>query len=112
MGNQVAQGTWSRESLLHINVLEMEAVVRAIKHWATDIRGSRVTVLSDSSATVAYVNREGGTRSATLLDKTCELLTLCEVLQVKLRASHLAGKDNTVANALSRGTFRDAEWSI
>ena len=37
---------------------------------------------------------------------------LCDSLRITLRASHLAGKDNVVADALSRGNFDSGGWSL
>ena len=111
--NLVVQGSWSAEDAeVHINVLETEAVTKAINHWSKQLQGHRVTVMSDNSTTVAYINHQGGTRSRPLLERIWELLIRCEVLGISLRASHLAGKDNTVADALSRGTFRRTEWCL
>ena len=58
-----------------------------------------------------YINRQGGTRSAALLGRTWDLLVLCDFLGISLRASHLARKDNVVADALSRGNYDSGEWT-
>lgn len=111
--NLVVQGVWSdEEARAHINVLEAEAVLRALQHWGQHLRGHEVTILSDNSTTVAYINRQGGTRSRPLFQRIWALLKLCEQLQVTLKASHLAGKENTMADALSRGTFQNTEWCL
>lgn len=112
-GDQVAHGSWSAEERQsHINALEIQAVTNAVRHWGPRLAGHRVTILSDNTPTVAYINRQGGTRSKTLLDRTWTLLTLCHDLDIRLVATHLAGSENTVADALSRGTFRTTEWSL
>lgn len=55
----------------------------------------------------------GGTRSPTLCWRTFDLLTLAESNNITLRASHLAGKENLVADALSRGWNLDhKEWTM
>ena len=111
--NYTVAGLWTpSERLLHINALEMEAVFRAISHWQDDLRRHRVTVFSDNSTTVSYINREGGTRSRPLFKATLRLLNLCEILDLRLRATHLAGKLNVVADALSRGKINHNEWSL
>ena len=111
--NLMIQGRWSQEeSDLHISILETEAVFRAISHWDPDLRGHKVTILSDNTSTVAYINHQGGTRSGALLSRTWKLLTRCEELEINLRATHLAGKENTVADALSRGRFSNTEWCL
>lgn len=40
MGSQIAQGTWTEsEKALHINYLEMEAVLRTVQHFLCQIKG-------------------------------------------------------------------------
>ncbi|PIK42186.1 putative TBC1 domain family member 2A [Apostichopus japonicus] len=63
-GTHTVAGEWAEpERGLHINILETEAVLRAVRHWATHLTGHTVTVRSDNTTTVAYINRQGGTRS-------------------------------------------------
>ena len=104
LGDLMAAGQWlPPETSLHINILEMEAVIRAITHWAARLRNHVVSVRSDNTATVTYINREGGTRSKALTNRVWTLLTLCDGLNIALHASHLPGSDNQTADALSRG---------
>lgn len=106
-------GPWSQvESSAHINVLELWAVDRAVQKWSQGLRGKAITVFSDNSTTVAYINRQGGTRSETLYKATRDLLLRCQHLDISIRAAHLAGTDNVMADALSRGTFNANEWSL
>lgn len=112
-GTHTVAGEWAEpERGLHINILETEAVLRAVRHWATHLTGHTVTVRSDNTTTVAYINRQGGTRSLALLRRTWDLLVLCDSLRIGLRASHLAGKDNILADALSRGYLDNGEWEL
>ena len=109
--NQLASGVWGTEERgVHINVLESLAVLRAIQYWANQLSGHVVTVKSDNSTTVSYINRQGGTRSSSLLKRTWELLMTCEDLGILLKASHLAGKQNVRADALSR--LDRGEWTL
>ena len=71
-------GTWSpSEKQLHINVLELLAVRRALTFFATSLRRQVVVVKSDNSTVVSYINRQGGTRSPQLCLQTWELLRWC-----------------------------------
>ena len=106
-------GVWTaEEAKLHINLLELEAVVRAVKSLADIAEGSCLTVFSDNTTTVAYINRQGGTRSPNLCLKAWFLLLWCRSHDIQLRASHIAGKDNTLADALSRGRVSQGEWEL
>ena len=110
---QMTSGRWTQhERTLHINLLETRAIHQAIDRWKQVLRGHAVTVLTDNTTAMAYVNREGGTRSPSLLSATWDLLLLCEDWNISLSASHLAGKLNTVADALSRGTLDNNEWEL
>lgn len=110
---QVTSGRWNQhERSLHINLLETEAIHRAVDQWKLQLRDHVVTVLTDNTTAVAYVNREGGTRSPSLLAATWDLLLLCDSWNIKLVATHLAGKHNVVADALSRGRLDNNEWEL
>lgn len=112
-GTRTTSGTWSpEESTLHINLLELEGVRRAIHHWAPLLHDTEVTVLSDNSTAVIYINRQGGTRSKSLCHRTWELLHFCRSRRIHLKASHLAGPDNVMADALSRSRYDENEWSL
>lgn len=62
---------------------------------------------------VAYLNREGGTRSSTLCAHTLKFLGWCHSRQITLKAVHIAGVTNILADDLSRGrTSGPTEWSL
>ena len=106
-------GVWTaEESGLHINVLELEAVVRAVKALRAHVQGRCLTVFSDNTTVVAYINRQGGTRSPQLCLKVWSLLQWCRRHDIALRATHVAGRDNTLADALSRGRASQGEWEL
>ena len=112
-GSKSTSGLWSfQERSLHINALELLAVRRAILTWANDLKGHNVTVLSDNSTTVSYLNRHGGTRSFNLCLQTWEFLHICQSLNISIKATHLPGEQNVMADALSRGLFNQNEWSL
>ena len=60
-------GVWTTtEKTLHINVLELEAIHRAMLHWLRKLMGLTVLVASDNSTVVSYIIKQGGTRSIQL----------------------------------------------
>lgn len=107
-------GKWSpEEQTWHINVLELTAVKKALSHWDSDLRDCRLTVLSDNSTVVSYLNKQGGTKSPSLCWQTIDLISRADSRNILLRATHLAGKENIVADALSRGwRLDDKEWTL
>ena len=66
MGDSQISGTWTRtDRKLHINCLELKAVVSALKHWAPVLQGHQVMIATDNSTVVSYINKQGGTHSPT-----------------------------------------------
>ena len=111
--SQTLAGRWPEtDRTLHINILELQAIIQAVQHWAPRLRGHQVTVFSDNTTAVSYINHQGGTKSTTLCSRTWDLLHMCRRWDILLRASHLAGSDNSMADALSRGRLLGNEWAL
>ena len=54
----IFQGSWSHiESNQHINVLEMEAVLRTVKHFLPYLQGQHVLIRSDNTTVVQFTNQ-------------------------------------------------------
>ena len=113
MEGATIQGTWSRaERLLHINILEMRAVRLALERLHVPPR-SPVLVASDNTTVIAHINKQGGTHSRSLWQETDLLFQLLARLQVSLRARHIPGRLNVIADQLSRsGQILPTEWSL
>ena len=105
-------GTWSpSEAPLHINVKEMLAVLKAITAWARDLSGLTVSLQSDNRTVVAYLTKEGGTRSPELCDLAFTVLRKCDLYTINLRPAYLPGMANLEADGLSRGK-KLQEWTL
>jgi hypothetical protein len=102
---------WVMERSRHINELEMRAVLLAVQTWRTSLAGKSVQLLVDNSATVLYLKKEGGTKSAMLSRLTREILDICVSHQITLFPSHLPGLANTESDALSRCKTQE-EWHL
>ena len=109
-----ARGSWSvPESKLHINYLELKAVFLALKEFQELCTGKIVLVASDNTTVVAYINKEGGMRSGPLCALLWRILTWCSQKQVTLKARHIPGHLNVIADKLSRlGQTIQTEWSL
>ena len=104
-------GVWTlEESRLHISLLELETVVRAVGALLDLVQGRCLTVFSDNTSVVAYINRQGGTRSLDLCLKTWFLLLWCQRNNIVLRASHIAGRENESGRVVSKP--RVVEYSL
>ena len=114
LNEYIARGTWSLpESKLHINYLELKAVFLALKEFQKLCIDKMVLVATDNTTVVAYINKEGGMRSGPLCALLWRILTWCTQKQVTLRARHIPGHLNVVADKLSRlGQTIQTEWSL
>ena len=109
-----ARGTWSvPESKLHINHLELKAVFLALKEFQ-DLRSNNIVlVATDNTTVVAYVNKEGGMKSGSLCALLWRILSWCTRKQVTLKARHIPGRLNVIADKLSRlGQTIQTKWSL
>jgi hypothetical protein len=112
--DEIASGTWSAiEAQSHINLLELWAVVNSVQKFEGAVTGCNILIQSDNSTVVAYLNKQGGTRSPLLCLHTLKFFRWCQDRQITLRARHIAGVTNILADDLSRGRSSGAtEWSL
>ena len=114
LNESTARGSWSvPESKLHINYLELKAVFLALKEFQDLCVDKIVLVATDNTTVVAYINKEGGMRSGPLCALLWRILTWCSQRQVTLKARHIPGHLNVIADKLSRlGQTIQTEWSL
>lgn len=107
-------GTWPQSSSTwHINLLEMQAVWEALQFWEIKCAQQQILVLSDNTTVVAYIQKSGGTKSPQLCMLAYNLLMWCREKGIRLRARHIPGRLNVLADALSRkGQMLHTEWSL
>ena len=112
--DQTAAGVWSDEQAdLHINVLEFTAIVLAIRHWQHRLQNARLMIVSDNLPTVWVINRQGSTRSPPLLQLAFQFFQLIDSLNVTVRARHIPGAKNVLADSLSRQSKpAPTEWQL
>ena len=61
LGDSTARGVWSEvESQLHINFLELKAVLLALRSFELLCLNRIVLVATDNTTVVAYINKQGG----------------------------------------------------
>ena len=114
LNEHTAKGVWSLpESRLHINYLELKAVLLALRDFQQHVANQIVLVATDNTTVVSYINKEDGMRSGPLCALLWRILTWCTVNQVTLKARHIPGRLNVVADKLSRlGQIIQTEWSL
>ncbi len=105
-------GVWTGPQLhWHINCLELLAVHLALNRLKRRLRGEHVLVRTDSTVTVAYINRQGGLRSCRMSQLARHLLLWSRKHLRSLRAIHIPGLLNQTADELSRAAL-PGEWRL
>ena len=114
LGSLVASGLWDElESRLPINARELLAVRRGLLHFQSSLLGKTVAVFCDNVTAVAYLRKEGGTRSPFLNSLAQVILHWSESLHVRLSPQFIPGSRNVLADALSRPhQLPSSEWSL
>ena len=111
-GYSTVRDVWAQDHGTHINALELKAILLAVRHFAPLLRGRHILVRTDSTTAVAYVNRQGGTKSQACLSIAYDLWGWVHQNALSIRAVHVPGKQNEAADVLSRGGPSMANWSL
>ena len=111
---QIASGLWdSHQAALSINARELLAVKLGLHQFQSSLQGRTVAVFCDNTTAVAYLRKEGGTRSPLLNTLAQEILRWTESLSIRLAPQFLPGSNNVLADALSRShQLPHSEWSL
>ena len=110
----MCHGVWHQnQSHLHINILEMKAILLALKEFQLILSNFSVMIATNNSSVVAYLQKEGGTHSPTLCVEVWETLLWFQENGISLRVRHIPDKTNILAVRLSRsGKPISTEWSL
>lgn len=105
-------GTWSKEQLSwHSNLKELWTLQKAIEMLIPDHQGRTILAQTDNKTVAAYINKEGGTKSSTLLQLTTAILQEAHRNKLHLIVRYLPGRYNQLADSLSR--FQQMpEWTL
>lgn len=110
---RTVQGQWTlSQQEWHINVKELMAVFLTLQRFQDTISNCQVLVRSDNTTACAYINKGGGTRSQTLCQLAIQMWDWCVSHGVDLRAVHVPGTLNVLADSLSRRQVDQREWSL
>ena len=96
---------WSSETPemadAHINVKEIMAILMAVRRWAPFWANASVTFHTDNITAKAAINK-GTVRCQAAMPFVREIFWWATLYGFKLRAVHIAGVHNTLADAISR----------
>ena len=76
----------------------MQAVIYTLRDFLPCLRTWVVWLMCDNAVTVAYIKKEGGTRSYTLMQMTIRLFKCCDSKAITLVPVHLPGVHNIQAD--------------
>ena len=99
-----AQGKWPAWVLkrrLSIAALELFPIYVAIKVWGKQLAITKVHFKSDNGATVAILNKKTSPCNI-IMGMVREIVLSCLLLNISLKASHIEGRNNYIADYLSR----------
>ncbi|XP_078583889.1 uncharacterized protein LOC144866402 [Branchiostoma floridae x Branchiostoma japonicum] len=85
----------------HINEKELYTIILAARRWGSLWSGKRVIVFADSDSSVCAINK-GTSPSPPFMRCIRELFWISAENNFSLQARHVKGKENTLADALSR----------
>ena len=105
------QGSWTRSELeWHINSKELATAKKCLQPMMKE--GDYVHLSMDSRTAVAFINRQGGTRSRPLCRLALELWDYVLSLGGWIRASWLPRDSNQVADMLSKQSLETWEFGL
>jgi hypothetical protein len=113
LDNLVTGGRWSlSESLLHINVLELKAVLLGLQSLCKEKKDCHIKILSDNTTAVSYLKKMGGTHSPQCNNIAREIWMWCISKGIWLTPAHIPGVDNVEADLASRVFNDKTEWQL
>ena len=92
----------SQDSIRHINQLELLAALHALESIASKASRISIRVMIDNVTVVNYINKAGGTKSASVNEISQRIIYWREMRHISLHAVYLPGKMNREADFHSR----------
>lgn len=96
-------GRWNRsQESWHCNRKELWALYEALKSKGPELKNLSVMLQTDNKTAVAYITKQGGTRSQAMLNIAFKIFELAQRFNIQLTARYLPGRYNGIADSLSR----------
>ncbi len=97
------QGKWPSKKFRRKSIAWMEffPVLVAVVLWGPQLKGKRIIIRSDNKPVVSIINKQSS-RSPEIMKLVRFFILQCLKANVAFRAIHIDGRDNDIADALSR----------
>ena len=106
-------GRWSKvEAECHINYLELLAIFYALQAVCIDYRTVHVSIQSDNTCAIAYLNDMGGMASIEMDLLAKKIWNWCLERNLFVSAAFIAGSANVLADFSSRNFSDTTEWML
>ena len=106
------------EGCLHMrpfqfHLKELKAVSLALQRFKDQCQTQTLLIAMDNSTVVAYINKQGGIHLVEMCALLWKIMTWCHHYQITLKARHIPGCLNVMADLLSRSNqVQSTEWLL
>jgi hypothetical protein len=88
------------------------AALYVLESFAREATKISIHLMMDNMTAVNYVNKAGGTKSASLDDISQRIISFCEIRSISLHAVYLPGAMNYEADFQSRARMDASDWML
>lgn len=107
------QGRWSdRAQMCHINLLELRAAHKVLKHFFGNARDLSILLRIDNMVAMHYIRKMGGTKSCLLSQAALDLWEWLLERNLSLTAEYIPTGLNSAADLMSRQKVSDQGYSL
>jgi len=106
-------GWWSESEIkLHINELELLAILYGLRSLCSHCRNNQILIRCDNTTAISYVNRQGGTKFFNLNMRAKQIWDWCAERNNWLFVTYIPSAKNYLADQESRSLDTNSEWSL
>jgi hypothetical protein len=106
-------GFWTPEEREEsINVRELKTILFALQIHRRNATNTHIRLFTDSITALKFVKKHGGTSSLQLQELAIEIQQLITANNITIDFQHIPGKNNTIADRLSRRARPVYEWKL
>ena len=102
----------SSDASCHINELELLGAFFTLQAFVGSSRDIAVRLFIDNTTAICYINKSSGTRSKRLSDLANCFSLFCEERKLSVKAVHLPGVRNVVADKESLTSDDSSDWRL